>query len=213
MDRLTGAVEQVYCEVDEGMDRYVRSTGLACPEGCGACCYSPNVKATVLECVPLASAVHRAGRAEEILRRIESTEDHTCVAFLPDPDDRKKGRCAFYRARPLVCRLFGFAARRNKDGKDQAVICPVMREAIPETCERAERAVGEGLGTPVYQDCSMKVAGLDFSLSGRRNPINEAIRKALDRVGLRAKMQLTDPVENSSGLESSVSPGRSHRAR
>ena len=190
MDRLTGAVEQVYCEVGDGTDRYARSTGLACPEGCGACCYGPNIEATTLECMPLASAIHRTGRAEDILRRIESTEDPTCAVFLPDLDDRKKGRCTLYHARPLVCRLFGFAARRNRNGKNQAVICPVMREAIPEACERTERAVGEGLGTPVYQDYSMKVASLDFSLSRRRIPINEAIRKALERVGLLAKMRL-----------------------
>ena len=95
--------------------------GVGCPPGCGACCTAPHVKSSEAECVPLAEALVRNGRAVETLERLDAAHaagDSTCVIYQPSNADGSRGRCGEYELRPGSRRLFGFAGRISAAGAD-----------------------------------------------------------------------------------------------
>lgn len=174
-----------YREVDARIDRVREATGIACPEGCGGCCHSPEVECTVLELLPLGLIIYREGREALVagrLERLAAEGDRTCAFFQPDPRTPRAGRCSVYAWRPLICRLFGFSARRTKSGDPELIPCAVMKEASPHAVARAEMGCRSGLDVPNAQDEQMRIASIDPGLGGRRLPINRAIREALEHL-------------------------------
>jgi Fe-S-cluster containining protein len=137
--------------------------------------------ASVLEMIPLALDIYRTGDEDRVMDTIAAQgENPTCVMFQPGPNDPDKGRCSRYAMRPLVCRLFGFAARHDKHGHLEFAGCGVMNEHDPHAYLRAEMGVKGGLSFPVFQDFFMQVASQDPHLGYRMMPINQALREALE---------------------------------
>ena len=83
----------------------------------------------------------------------------------------------------MICRLFGFAARRNKYAKRELVTCTVIKTEQQESYLSAEAALGdESRNVPVFTDYYERLRNLDPNLGGDLMPINQAIRRALDVV-------------------------------
>jgi uncharacterized protein len=159
-------------------------TGLACPPGCGACCLSPEIETSVADLLPLAAELVRAGRAAGVLAEIERRSaggERRCVLYEPDASDERRGRCAAYAHRPLVCRLFGFAARRDREGSPALVGCRTMRAAEPEAVARAEAHVREGGAVAFFADHAHALAAELPAEGAVQRPINEALGDALQR--------------------------------
>lgn len=160
-------------------------TALACPPGCGACCLSPEVETTVAELLPMALELVRSGRAAALLETLAAeTPDapKRCVLYAPDPDDPRRGRCQAYAERPLICRLFGFTARRDRLGRPRLAACATMRSVAPENVAAAERAIEAGLPVAIGGDLSRLLA-IELPGEGSQQlPINVALRRALERV-------------------------------
>ncbi|MFN2356011.1 MAG: hypothetical protein ABR512_16035 [Desulfopila sp.] len=83
--------------MDTAVARFVSRTGLACPEGCGHCCSSEKVEATVLECIPLAFELFRSLQAELILKRLlKNVHGRQCVLYRADYTASGQWGCTQY---------------------------------------------------------------------------------------------------------------------
>jgi Fe-S-cluster containining protein len=185
--------------IDEGTARLQHASGLACPPGCGRCCLSPDVEASEVELRPLARELWERGEAERWLAVLaERAGDARCVLYEPDPADPARGRCAHYALRPSVCRLFGFASRRDKRGRLELAACKVHRETDPAAVARASESIATGLAVPELSSATATLGALDARGTARLLPINEAFRRALLAAGLERLLaaQQAIPVES-----------------
>lgn len=191
---LTSEVIRIYQEIDQ-KTAWLQAAGLRCPPGCGTCCESPEVEATVLEALPLAEEIYRRKVEGRVLIAIAEREDQgdlRCVLCRPDLLSPGKGRCSYYEFRSLACRLFGFAARRNKYGHLEFCACRVIKERNPQAVRRVEIKICEGLDVPVYQESFMRIASMDPGMGFPRLPINRALKEALERLYWRKARDSTE---------------------
>ncbi len=182
---LSSEVLRIYREIDRKTACLQSASGLRCPSLCGACCDNPEVEATALETLPLAEEIYQRKEQEAVLVALEERRnqaDFRCVLFRANPGFPVTGRCLYYKFRPLVCRLFGFALRRNKFGDLELSTCKIIKQRTPEAVHRAEIGISEGLDVPVYQDSFMRIASMDSGIGYRRLPINLALKEALERL-------------------------------
>src|SRR5262245_9757331 len=123
MRELIDQVKGILSEIDAGTSSFARRSGLACPNGCGHCCENPQVETTVLEALPLAywllTRPEGVDLASEELSAIRAEgERRRCIFYKPTAgSDPTLGRCTVYEERPGLCRLFGFAARLNRNSR------------------------------------------------------------------------------------------------
>jgi Fe-S-cluster containining protein len=146
---------------------------------------SAQVEATVLECIPLAFLLFRTSQAEQVLDLLEQNGDaHRCILYRPDLTRAGLWGCAQYRCRPVVCRLFGFAGNRGRDGIARLAMCRIMKDmAGPErTGIVADDAAGSTM--PLFVDAGLCITALHPSLGTVRMPINIALWEALMKVGM-----------------------------
>ena len=170
-----------YIGLDRSVSHFQLTSGLRCPPGCGICCENRNVEASILECLPLADAVYRKNEADRMLATLDeklASEDRQCVMFVADGSLEGRGRCSYYRYRPLVCRLFGFSSRKGKFGNREMCLCRVIKANNTEAVKRLEYKDPISV-EPVYQDSFMRVAALNPDLGFKLFPINIAIQNAL----------------------------------
>jgi len=181
--KIVDQVIDLYQRFDKIIERFKRVTNISCPKRCSYCCRHWWVEATVLEVLPLAREIYARGQEEAIMKQIQekqTREDTLCVLLLPESNKEVEGYCAYYAWRPLMCRLFGFAARKNKHGDLEFCSCRIIREVNPWSVKRAEMALQGKLKLPVYQEAFMEIASLDTSRGYRRLPINLAIKEAIE---------------------------------
>nr|HID58865.1 YkgJ family cysteine cluster protein [Desulfobacterales bacterium] len=182
MDLIDLVLDQ-YKKFDQIIERFCKTTGLTCVPNCCYCCRHWWVEATVLEVLPLAREIYARGQERATMKQIQEKQarkDTLCVFLLPEADQQVEGYCAYYSWRPLMCRLFGFAARRNKYGGLELCPCKVINETCPAVVRRSHIAIQEGLSLPVYQEAFFQVASIDPSRGYKRLPINMAIKEALE---------------------------------
>lgn len=180
--KVSSELIRIYHDLDRKTAGLQLATGLSCPSECGACCKNPKVEATVLEALPVAEEIYRRREQDAVLCAINKTEnrgDLVCVLYRPDPGIPGNGRCRYYEFRPLLCRLFGFASRRNKFGDIELCTCKIIKERNPEAVRRAEMMISEGFDVPVYQETYMRISSVDPSKGYRRLPINLTLKEAL----------------------------------
>lgn len=160
------------------------ASGLRCVSGCGACCNSPDVEATVLELLPFAFELLQRGDAGEWHARALEAEGKPCVIYRPDPWFPERGRCSEYTHRAAICRLFGSTARRARDGARELVTCRVRKEALPDAVESARALLAADPSGPTMAELARTITSLDPSVGAERMPINLALARAIERVGL-----------------------------
>lgn len=186
------SIIEIYQSLDQQITNFSRITGIICSEGCGLCCQNPNVEATIPELLPLAREIYLLGQEDEILERLgfRMDQDYTaCILYRPDQAVQGNGRCLYYQYRPLICRLFGFAARKNKYDQIEFMPCKEARKTDPRLVQRAEIAMANNIRPPLFQESALRVAGVMPCLGFKRYPINRAIWEAL------AYMQWHKPVK------------------
>ncbi len=182
---IENKVLRTYRDLDRQVRDFKLRSGLRCGMRCGVCCGSPHVEATALECLPLARAIFRRGREEGISLILDqhlSEGIHGCALYLPDSEDSELGRCSFYPFRPLICRLFGYAARRNKYGKPELSFCKVMQNSRSEDQISIPADALECFNPPIYQTAFLRIACLEPAIGFRLQPINNALREAMEYI-------------------------------
>ncbi len=184
--RLAAGVRAIYRRLDRRIAAFRRRSALACLPGCGECCRSTGVEATVLELLPLALELCRRGKAKEVLARLDAgKEPERCLLFSEQPLGRFGGHCTAYSRRPLLCRLFGFSSMENREGRPELVACRPLRQADPARAGQAVATAARGrAAAPLMRDYGLAVYRLDPVLGSGALPVNAALRQALERVGL-----------------------------
>ena len=143
------------------------------------------------EMLPLARELFRRREAYQVLERLISDGSAgMCIFFIPGSSESIDGHCLYYSYRPTVCRLFGFAAWKNKRGIQEAAFCKRQKEWSPALVATAEDAISKGLNPPDYTRFSIRFSALDHELM----PINRAIHMAVERYGLMVQMAETTVV-------------------
>ncbi len=176
-------VRKVFDELDVEVKAFSQASQLSCVSGCGACCANPMVHASVLEFLPLAFDLYEKGKADKALDLLDEVgEDANCIIYKSFSQDSKSGFCSDYANRGMICRLFGSAARRNKEGKKELIICKIIKEQKSEAFQQTTLAIKEGLPVPSSGDFYSNLSNIDFQLTMEQFPINIAIRKAIESV-------------------------------
>lgn len=176
------AVEKVFHELDEKIRIFQKQTALKCLTGCGKCCFNADIEATVLEFLPLAFHYYKSGKALEVFEEMTGNNSPVCTLLYPVIASSSSGFCGEYKYRGLICRLFGFSARKNKLDKLDIFTCKLIKENQPAEYATASLRINEGVNIPVTGDYYMKLRSIDPDLGGNTYPINEAIRKAFEIV-------------------------------
>lgn len=177
----------ILVEADARVEAFQAATGLSCPPGCGVCCERHDPHVTEHDLAPLAFEL-----VAEDLERAAGLRERAVAALAAGAPcvfyeaGRIPGGCTQYARRPLLCRLFGFAAVRDKHGQPELAACHVHQEVTPEAVARARAHVDGGGAVPVFTDLQAPLDALDPARAQTRVPINAAIVAALDRALLRA---------------------------
>jgi Fe-S-cluster containining protein len=187
MRLLLEQIGALHARIDQQVKAFQLKTGLRCPNRCGACCPTADVHASVLEMLPAAHEVLCRGAAGQWLERLEAgTDTDVCVFYERQPAPEAPGHCGLYASRPSICRLFGFATVRNRNGERELSVCRQVKEADPGAVALARLYQAEA---PCFSDTCTEISALDMVLGARLLPINEALRRAILRLGL--SMQLS----------------------
>ena len=191
LEPVIDAVELLYLDIDREAAAFSAATAVVCPDGCGRCCRSETVEASVLEMLPMARALFRTGLIDAWEAVISSAvSPGQCLVFATDGLVAVNGRCRLYGWRPLVCRLFGFAARKSKTGQPVFRACREFSGRSPASASAAATAVAHGLPVPVFAAYHMQVASLHATVEIPLMPINTALQQAVNRYGLCFQMAL-----------------------
>ena len=164
-------------------------SGLHCLNGCGRCCDNPNIETTPAEMLPMAQKIWEEKTLDHWLGRLnDQGSSKICVFYAADPAVAGKGQCLQYSLRPLVCRLYGFSARREKFGSLNLITCPLIKQDQATEVRAAQKRINAGVKAPVMQDVTFKLQSIEPGPQNKTLPINEAFRKALDTIGLHHKL-------------------------
>lgn len=178
----------LFQQIDEETSAFQAATGLQCPAGCGRCCENPEIETSPLEMLPLALELFRQGKAQECLDKLDKCNElDLCIFYESDSLIPGNGRCGVYAWRPAVCRLFGFATVKNKQGKPEFAACRHHKQTVPAVVEIAKQAVTAGVPAPNFSQYGIEIANLDPDLGYRQMPLNQALKIAIQRVGLIAQ--------------------------
>jgi len=181
MTKIVREVEKIYAELDRDAIKFRIQTGLKCPTGCSTCCSFKNIKASVLEMMPLAWYLFRNDLHEEVYDRLEHASAGCALHRFLDRGDRVGG-CLHYDQRPLICRLFGNAGITVKRDNIALYTCQFMKSRDPWLFQDALKRIQSGLEVPMAQHYQTRLDVIDFALASEIHPINQSIRKALEKV-------------------------------
>ncbi|WP_412462843.1 YkgJ family cysteine cluster protein [Halobacteriovorax sp. RT-2-6] len=175
-------IESIFEESAKTFSSYQLTKELPCLSGCGACCLSQEISASTSEMLPSAFRLlndEGIERVEELLDELEGTPSKTCVFYHRNSEDGTKGFCMNYSTRPAVCRSFGVAAYRDKNGGKTMSICKRLKEAYPEEVKKLDPN-----DAPVIGDFAKQIYLLGQSSDAKLMHINEALYEALKKVWL-----------------------------
>jgi Fe-S-cluster containining protein len=99
------------------------------------------------------------------------------------------GRCQVYLWRPTICRLFGFATVTSKAGEVQLAACVRHKAAMPDIVAQTQVLINQKtVHPPNFADISQQIASLEPGFGHQALPINEALKVAVEKVGLYLQM-------------------------
>lgn len=108
-------IKSVYEKLEEKQNRFCERFCIHCKSGCGSCCehFTPDI--TELEADYLAFGIVSAGYEDHVLEVLDKMKANDIQCPLYDKENSAH-HCTVYLWRPLICRLFGASASRNKEG-------------------------------------------------------------------------------------------------
>lgn len=176
-------VEELFIKLENEITVFKSETSLHCLTGCGKCCSKPDIDASPLEFLPWAFHLFLNGKAEETLLELNNSSVATCHIYRPLAlIEEYNGSCSNYNYRGLICRLFGYAASRDKYGQLRLATCKIIKENQLENFNNAEEAISKGLYIPIFTDYYMQLSQIDYGLATTMLPINDALKRAIEEV-------------------------------
>lgn len=180
--RKVRAVEKLYHSLDQEIAKFQTQSPLKCISGCGACCQKSDIEATVLEFIPLAYHYLLENKAVEVRDKLKQEAGPTCSLLKLAILGGTSGLCSQYQYRGLICRLFGYAASRDKWGQLRLVTCSKIKEGQAALYIETQERIKAGLKVPVMSQYYSRLSNIDPELSRKFYPVNEAIIRALEVV-------------------------------
>lgn len=168
---------RIFHELDRHSELFQGQSKIRCKAGCGKCCETPHIETTVFEMMPAAYEFLRTNKTISSLER-ERSKEGDCIFYKRDLK-QGQGRCTIYPFRPLICRLFGFAATKDKSGQEQLVSCSIIKSSLLASRQKLNLKIA-----PFVQEYMMRVYSLEPTLGKDQLPIKEAFKQALERVML-----------------------------
>jgi uncharacterized protein len=176
-------IEELFQRLDSEINAFKFETSLHCLTGCGKCCSKPDIDASPLEFLPWEFHLFLNGKAEETLLELDSASISTCHIYRPFALlEEYNGSCSNYRYRGLICRLFGYAASRDKYGELRLATCKIIKENQLENFNNTEEAISKGLYVPIFTDYYMQLSQIDYRLATTMLPVNDALKIAIEEV-------------------------------
>jgi uncharacterized protein len=184
VERRVKLVEDLFEQLDLEISQFQDQTKLHCLTGCGNCCNNPTIEASPLEFLPWAFHIYLTGNALETLKELNTKEKQSvCHIYSPlNAVDTTMGNCSNYKYRALICRLFGYAATRDKYGQQRLVTCKIIKENQADLYKDTMEAIEKGLYVPMFTDYYMQLNQIDFNMGNQVVPINKALKLALEEV-------------------------------
>lgn len=181
---------ELYHELDREIARFKETAALNCPEFCSKCCTvaEEQIEVSLFECLPLSLHLWGCGEGDFCLQRIARGENDLCVLYTPGGSPLPAWGCAHYAWRPLLCRLFGFSSVLDKQGRPRMVLCRTIKEGDPHAESRINQQIAGGLESIIIPYWAEKASSLNPGLGRKRYPINQALKLALEKVGLQAQL-------------------------
>ena len=170
-------------EMDQLVVSFHEVAKIECLAGCGRCCESVHIETTIAEMLPMAAAIFDSGLEEAWFERLAAAFNRQCPAYSKTLT-LYGGNCMLYPWRPPICRLFGSAAVRDKYGRLRPVVCREIRSARPGIVDEVERAILQGFPFPVFSNQNMALIDLLENHCRQQMPIGDALRLAMEKVGL-----------------------------
>jgi Fe-S-cluster containining protein len=133
----------------------------------------------------LAVYLYDAGLAESTLEALQQHEQDGCFFYQASSEDRKSGQCGVYPYRPAVCRMFGAAGYRGREGEVLLSICKVIRSDEPDAVIATQQSLSSET-PPMMRNHKAQIAQLDYELSKENMPIKQATAAALEKVLTKA---------------------------
>lgn len=180
-------VNALFVQLDKKISSFQKKSGLNCIFGCGECCKNPDIEATIIEFFPLAYHLFLNGSANYYYQKLSTPEvNKVCLFFISENQDNQKGLCGIYPFRGLICRLFGFSYIIDKTGAIQLVTCKKIKLSFSDTMKDFENNPKLYLKKkcPGLIEFANKLSDISPNLSEKKYPINIAIKKAIEKVGL-----------------------------
>ena len=179
---------EIYREIDARIAELQDLTGIKCLRFCKHCCELPQerIPVTVFETLPLCIYWYRTGQAEFWLNRLLQTSTAEPCVLLRREAGSKWG-CRFHTRRPLLCRMFCFAAALDKQGQPQMALCPPLQQKYSGWKQQIIVTLPTDFSVPVYRDYAQRIAGLNPGLA-KIYPINLALLHGLEFVGLKLRL-------------------------
>ena len=181
LEQKVRSVEALFSQLEQETQQFQEKSKLGCVSGCGKCCTYPNIDASPLEFLPWAFQLFLSGKAEEALESLNTSHDRTCFLLTP-VSIVSKGHCGSYSQRGLICRLFGYAASKDKDGNLRLATCKIIKEEQAENYQATSEAISKGMYVPVFTDYYMQLNQIDYQMGSKIMPINKALIMALEEV-------------------------------
>jgi Fe-S-cluster containining protein len=169
------SILELYKQMETVFSGFQKENRLSCPEGCGACCLSPEIEASVAEMLPLAHYLIKTNKAIETLNDLEDSS-RTCVLYQSQTANGEKGYCKAYEYRPAICRMFGVAGASSKDSTTKYSICSKLKQERMREIEDLELRKPEA---PFMHEWIHKLLSIDPEVLQQRYPINQALKEAL----------------------------------
>ena len=168
------AINRIYLQLDNNINKFKNASELNCEFKCGVCCLKDDIESTILEFLPAAYSLLQSGKIEPVLEKLETNNNKICVFYNPFQDN---GSCTIYPYRGLICRLFGYAYKNDKNNNPVLVTCKIIKTKInPPLLEKTIRKA------PEMSTYYLKMYGIDPKLALQQLPINKAIKQAIEQV-------------------------------
>jgi Fe-S-cluster containining protein len=183
-DKIVLEVEKVFKELDEHIVLMSSTSGMKCTPFCNSCCSITDIEASPIEYIPLAVSLYETGKVDEFLNRLDQSDAAGyCVLFSPEAWKEGKWACLDYEKRGLVCRLFGYGYRINREGIPELVTCKKMKDNFPEAVAKARQCGIEAPEkVPLFRNYSMQLYSIDPDLAIHQTSINKAIKIAIEKL-------------------------------
>lgn len=184
-ERLS-SIQKLFSQLETAQKRFQEVFCIGCTEGCGSCCehFYPNI--TNLEAEYMALGLMFEGRDQQILDMIHITdkEPSSCPLYRKDTPYH----CSCYAIRPLVCRLFGMAVSKDKEGRPAFRNCRWNERKIEISKENLE------LNRKVLVTMSDYGMELEYLQPGdpKTYPLLEALERAIYKIRFLIHME-SDP--------------------